>query len=94
MSLNSTSECLYLCAITIHKKVASANAGNRVYDQANGSRGPGNLGSAALEEIANDGTKGVHVYEERVMTANAVEFHELRIQAHGRESGCHVSLLL
>lgn len=81
-------------AIRAFQTNAATHAGNRIHDQANGSHGPGNLGSAALEEIANDGTKGVHVHEERVMTANAVEFDELRIQAHGRESSGYVSLLL
>ena len=38
--------------------------------------------AAAFEEVADNGSEGVHIDEERVVAADAVQFSELRIAAN------------
>ena len=40
------------------------------------------LFTAAFEEVADNGAEGVHIDEERVVAADAVQFNELGIAAN------------
>ena len=51
-------------------------------------------GSASGEKVADDGTKGVHVHNNRVRALDRVELRELRIRADRRNALGQFALLV
>ena len=50
--------------------------------------------AAALEKLADDGPERIHLDQEGIVTADAVQLHELGVDARSGHAGCQFLLLV